>query len=87
MIETMPPVSQTREHIGSPNVVKAFEVARAQGLNTIMMTGPRRTAAWDSCELVLAAPGRNTARIQELHLISYHLICELIDCEFFEGSK
>ena len=71
----------------SPNVMRAFGAARGQGLHTILMTGPKRTAAWDTCELVMAAPGRNTARIQELHLISYHLICELIDREFFEGSK
>ncbi len=66
----------------SLNVVKAFETAQRRGLQTILMTGPRRTAAWDACDQVLAAPGANTARIQELHVMSYHLICEWIDREF-----
>ena len=64
----------------SRNVLRAFEVAKSRGLVTILITGPGRPS--NGCDLVLAAPGGNTARIQELHLASYHLICEILDARF-----
>jgi D-sedoheptulose 7-phosphate isomerase len=64
----------------SPNVVRGLEVARERGLFTILITGSGRPD--NACDLVLAAPGCNTARIQELHLASYHLICEILDERF-----
>ena len=66
----------------SLNVIRALEAARGQGLHTILLTGPRRGAACDHCDVLLAAPGADTARIQELHLAAYHLICELLDERF-----
>jgi D-sedoheptulose 7-phosphate isomerase len=66
----------------SPNVVRAFEAARERGLHSILMTGPQPGKASRLCDLVLAAPGMNTARIQELHLASYHLLCEFLDADF-----
>lgn len=64
----------------SPNVIRALETARARELYTILLTGPNAPA--ENCDLVLSAPACNTARIQELHLATYHLICELLDARF-----
>src|SRR5712691_9987786 len=66
----------------SPNVIRALEVARAQGLVTILLTGPHPGPARDFCDLLVSAPGENTARIQEMHLAAYHLIAELLDVRF-----
>jgi D-sedoheptulose 7-phosphate isomerase len=66
----------------SPNVIRALEVARERGLSTILLTGSNPGPARESCDLLLAAPGSNTARIQELHLAAYHLIAELMDARF-----
>ena len=66
----------------SPNVVRGFEVARSKGMTTILLTGPGKGKAAEHCDLVLSAPGCNTARVQELHLASYHLICEILDGKF-----
>jgi len=66
----------------SPNVVRAFQAAQRHALLTILFTGPAGGEAGQYSNIVLAAPGPNTARIQELHLASYHAICELIDCRF-----
>lgn len=64
----------------SPNVIRALEAARSRGLSTILVTGPGISP--DNCDVVVSAPGSNTARIQELHLAAYHLICELLDARF-----
>jgi D-sedoheptulose 7-phosphate isomerase len=66
----------------SPNVVRAFQAAQRHGLMTILFTGPAGGEACQYSNVVLAAPGPNTAHVQELHLASYHAICELIDCRF-----
>jgi D-sedoheptulose 7-phosphate isomerase len=66
----------------SPNVIRALEVARAQGLTTILLTGPHPGPAREFCDVLVSAPGENAARIQELHLAAYHLISELLDQRF-----
>ncbi|HLH44630.1 MAG TPA: SIS domain-containing protein [Bryobacteraceae bacterium] len=66
----------------SANVVRALEVARRQGLQTILLTGAEAGAAARFADLVVAAPAAATARIQELHLAAYHLICERLDARF-----
>jgi D-sedoheptulose 7-phosphate isomerase len=68
---------------GSTNVVEAFLTARSMGLITILLTGPQNGIACEQCDIVLPAPGRNTARVQELHLASYHCICEAIESRVF----
>jgi D-sedoheptulose 7-phosphate isomerase len=70
----------------SPNVIKGLSAARELGLTTVLMTGPRAENASSVSNLQINAPGNNTARIQELHLASYHLICELIENRFFGGQ-
>jgi D-sedoheptulose 7-phosphate isomerase len=67
----------------SPNVLKGLQMARSQGLSTILMTGQKPLSNTAEYDLVLAAPGENTARVQELHLAAYHMICELIETRFF----
>ena len=67
----------------SPNVLKGLQMARSLGLTTILMTGQKPLGNASEYDLVLAAPGVNTARVQELHLAAYHMICELIETRFF----
>lgn len=67
---------------GSSNVVRAFQIAKSRGLVTILFTGPTRGEACHYSDLVLDAPGIGTAHVQEIHLASYHAICELIDVRF-----
>jgi D-sedoheptulose 7-phosphate isomerase len=66
----------------SANIVHAIRTARDLGLKTILFSGLKNGEACDLADFTLAAPGANTARVQELHLASYHAICELVDQEF-----
>jgi D-sedoheptulose 7-phosphate isomerase len=71
----------------SRNIVCALETARRRGLFTILLTGAGRGAPQASCDLLLAAPQAVTARVQELHLATYHLICELLDARFSSPAE
>ena len=52
----------------------------------MLLTGSRAGMAAQFSDLVMAAPAGTTARVQELHLAAYHLICEFLDNLFTETS-
>lgn len=63
----------------SPNVVNALERARGRGLKTIGLTGAGSGAMAPLCDVLLAVPLTETARIQEVHLVTYHAICAAVE--------
>lgn len=68
----------------SPNVLKAFEAARAAGGRTLFMCGPLAPEGLEF-DLVLTAPSSDTPRIQELHLLYGHTLCQLVDHLLFDA--
>lgn len=63
----------------SKNIVAAVKQAKKQGLKTIVFTGEGGDYLKDMADVVIAVPSRETARIQEVHQIIYHSLCEYID--------
>ena len=68
----------------SPNVIAALAAARTMGIKTIAMTGAGGGEAKNHADLLIAVPTGMTPRIQELHAILGHLICELVDYILFQ---
>jgi D-sedoheptulose 7-phosphate isomerase len=64
----------------SPNVLRGLTAAREQGLVTVLLTGadPDSETA-QACDLCIRIPSRDVARIQELHLLTWHLACEVVE--------
>ncbi len=68
----------------SPNVLKALDSARAQGVIAIGFTGGKgRETMGSKCDLCLAVPSANTARIQECHIFAWHVICGIVEQALF----
>lgn len=67
----------------SPNVLAAVAEAKQQGLVTIALTGAEggKLAAMCDC---LCVPSRETARIQECHIMVGHIICGLVETAIFK---
>jgi len=63
----------------SPNVVNALARARDRSLKTIGLTGAGGGAVAPLCDVLLAVPLKETARIQEVHLVTYHAICAAVE--------
>jgi D-sedoheptulose 7-phosphate isomerase len=63
----------------SPNVVKGLQRARELGLRTIALTGEGGSALAPLADLLLAVPLSSTARIQEVHLVTYHAVCAALE--------
>lgn len=64
---------------GSANVLAALSAARAQGLFTVLMTGESGRTRAGVADLLLAVPSRDTARIQETHLLALHVLAEEVE--------
>jgi D-sedoheptulose 7-phosphate isomerase len=68
----------------SPNIVKAFETAREKGITTIGMTGEGGGKLKELSDFLIDIPSRNTPRIQEAHMLLGHIICQLVEAEYFK---
>jgi len=63
----------------SPNVVAAALAARSLGCRVIAFTGAAPGPLGAAADVVIAAPSSTTARIQEVHALCIHVICESLD--------
>ncbi len=73
----------------SANVVAAMRAARAQGLRTVALTGRgggRMAAQLGSEDVHVCVPDADTARTQEVHLLTLHCLCDGIEFQLF-GAK
>jgi D-sedoheptulose 7-phosphate isomerase len=67
----------------SGNVLQAFKTARAMEIKTVLLTGhaERDIAAYS--DVIVKTPSVDTPRIQEMHLLIEHVICEIIENELY----
>ncbi|MFZ6183149.1 glycosyltransferase [Nannocystis pusilla] len=63
----------------SANVVAALKTARDCGLRTFALLGGTGGEAGDLADCALIVPSPDTQRIQEVHTLALHLICELVE--------
>jgi D-sedoheptulose 7-phosphate isomerase len=63
----------------SANVVAACERARKDGLKVIGLTGAGGGRMADLCDVLLAVPATETPRVQEVHVVMYHYICQQVE--------
>lgn len=66
----------------SKNILAAVEKAKHQQMKVIGMTGAGGGRLKGLSDRLISAPSDVTARIQECHLVAYHLICEYLDHAF-----
>jgi len=69
----------------SENVLEAVKAARSQQLGIIALSGHdggKLSALLPEQAIEICVPGNSTARIQEVHLLVIHCICDLIDQQF-----
>ena len=66
----------------SPNVIEAMHQAHALGITVVALTGKqggKMTALLAPGDIHLCVPAERTARIQEVHLLTIHCLCDGID--------
>jgi D-sedoheptulose 7-phosphate isomerase len=70
----------------SANIVKAFEAARSLGITTIGFTGLSGGAMKALSDHLFNVPSTDTPRIQESHILIGHIICELVEAQYFDSN-
>ena len=63
----------------SANVVNALKLAKEMGCKTLGFSGRDGGVMKELCDILLISPSDDTARIQEMHLLMAHIICDLIE--------
>ena len=67
----------------SRNVIAAMHAARECQIDVVALTGRnggKMAEALRSSDIHICVPAQSTARIQEVHLLTLHCLCDAIDC-------
>ena len=67
----------------SKNVLKAIEKANSLGVISVGLSGVDGGEMQSLCSIMINIPSKETARIQESHILVGHIICELIEDKLF----
>lgn len=70
----------------SANIVKAFEVARDKQIITVGLTGIAGGTMKSLSDYLINIPSTDTPRIQESHIMVGHIICQLVEENYFSNN-
>ena len=68
----------------SANVIKAIEVAKEIGIETIALTGNDGGDLAKVANYSLIVPSNSTPCIQEVHMAVGHILCEMVEAQIFK---
>ena len=74
----------------SANVVSAVEAAQARSMGVVALSGRdggKITALLSDADVEIRVAVNSTARIQEVHLLTIHCLCDLIDLHIASQEK
>jgi len=69
----------------SRNVLRALEVAKSKSIYTVALTGASGGRMKEVADCTINIPSEETPRIQECHILTGHIICEIAE-EMLFGS-
>ena len=67
----------------SKNILAALKQAKEIGLITLGLTGSSAGAVDEYCDFLIKVPSKDTPRVQEAHILTGHIICQLVESELF----
>jgi D-sedoheptulose 7-phosphate isomerase len=68
----------------SPNILKAFNIANSLKMKTVGFTGESGGKLKAESNYLMNVPSNDTPRIQEVHIMLGHIICELVEEKLFK---
>ncbi|WDF80137.1 D-sedoheptulose 7-phosphate isomerase [Mucilaginibacter sp. KACC 22773] len=66
----------------SQGILNAFETAAQYGCKTLGLSGKDGGKMNGNCDLNIVVPSNTTARIQEMHILIGHIMCQAVDNMF-----
>jgi D-sedoheptulose 7-phosphate isomerase len=71
----------------SPNVLRALEVAKSKSIYAVALTGASGGKMKEIANCTIIIPSRETPRIQECHILTGHIICEIVENLMFDDAS
>jgi len=71
----------------SKNIINAFEAAKKNDMITIAFTGAGGGKLKNVADYLINVPSNDTPRIQESHIMLGHIICQLVEEQYFEKTN
>lgn len=71
----------------SKNIINAVNVAKAQGMFVVGLSGVSGGNLKNLCDVCICVPETETFKIQELHLPIYHCLCLMLEEHFFNNAE
>lgn len=71
----------------SKNILQAFDIAKAKGITTVGFTGASGGKMKDNSDFLINVPSTDTPRIQESHIMLGHIICQLVEEQYFKTTQ
>jgi D-sedoheptulose 7-phosphate isomerase len=71
----------------SPNIVRALQAAKKLGMLTVGFTGHQGGQMNPLCDVLFKVPSKDTPRIQEVHIMLGHIICENVEKILFKPNE
>lgn len=68
----------------SPNIVAALQAAHSLGLGTVGFTGAGGGRLATLADHLFAVASKDTARIQEAHILAGHMLCDWIELDWIQ---
>ena len=65
----------------SVNILRAAEAARSNGIKVIGLTGETGGKLKELCDVCICVPSGSTPRVQEMHILIGHTICQVAEVE------
>ena len=63
----------------SPNILEAVKEAKRRRIQTGCLCGQHGLLCSESCDNIISVPSNSVARIQEMHGLVIHQICEIVE--------
>ncbi len=71
----------------SHNVIAAIEAAKVYGVTTVAFTGAGGGRMAGLADYLFAVDSRDTARVQEAHILAGHMICDWLELDVIERDR
>ena len=71
----------------SENIIAAAKLAKEKKAWIIAFTGRANSVLEKIADLCFCADSKSTARSQEIHQLVYHIICDIVECNFSDDRE
>jgi D-sedoheptulose 7-phosphate isomerase len=69
----------------STNIIEALQYANKNNIKSIGLTGIDGGLMTNLCNILIKVPSKDTPRIQEMHILIGHILCEITEKEIFKN--